>query len=401
MPFTREQEEKIKTALERTKGDCPACGNNSWTLGKGLTVFQIGSPKATEALPDDQGKDLQEAAKTLSVAGAKKGGRARAQALSAERRSELARKAVEARWAKRKGARLVNPLPVAAYRGVLSIMDDVEIPCYVLDDGTRVIGRTSATEMLTGIKGGGALEKYLDVDGYKPFVDSKLILERMKAFSLPEVEGLGKEVKGLPADLLIDICKGLVAALEASNRDDPGVKLTARQQQIAIKAGMFVAACAKVGIEALIDEATGAQYDRARDALEVKLRAYLEQEMRQWEKTFPDELWLEFGRLTGWKGSVTKRPKYWGHLVMELVYEGLDKDVADWLKKNAPAPRHGQNYHQWMSGQYGLKKLIEHIWMVIGVAKTCTNIVELKRKMAEMNGKVPVQYTLYLPAPKA
>jgi hypothetical protein len=39
------------------------------------------------------------------------------------------------------------------------------MPCYVLSDGRRVIGRTSATEMLTDIKGGGALEKYLGVLG--------------------------------------------------------------------------------------------------------------------------------------------------------------------------------------------------------------------------------------------
>jgi hypothetical protein len=59
-----------------------------------------------------------------------------------------------------------------------------------------------------------------------------------------------------------------------------------------------------------------------------------------------DELWIEFARLTGWRGTVSQRPKYWGRLVMELVYEYLDADVAQWLKENAPAPRHGQNYHQ-------------------------------------------------------
>ena len=43
--------------------------------------------------------------------------------------------------------------------------------------------------------------------------------------------------------------------------------------------------------------------------------------------------------------TVSQRPKYWGKLVLELVYEYLDPDVAQWLKENAPAPRHGQNYH--------------------------------------------------------
>jgi len=47
------------------------------------------------------------------------------------------------------------------------------------------------------------------------------------AFELEDVEGLEKHVKGLPADLLIDICKGFVAAL---NADATGTaRLTARQ----------------------------------------------------------------------------------------------------------------------------------------------------------------------------
>src|SRR5438445_384478 len=81
-------------------------------------------------------------------------------------------------------------------------------------------------------------------------------------------------------------------------------------RQIAAKAAMFLAACSKVGLVALIDEATGYQYARAEDALQVKLRAFLAEEMRKWEPTFPDELWREFGRLTHWQGSVHSRPKY-------------------------------------------------------------------------------------------
>ena len=332
---------------------------------------------------------------------ASKRGKARAEALSPERRSEIARKAVQARWAKKAGkGELVESkenLPVAKYRGYLPVME-MEIPCYVLSNGQRVIGRTSATEMLTGIKGGGDLEKYLSVSSLKPFINIDIVLERMVAFRLPEVEGLEKAVKGLPADLFIDICQGFVCALQSSNNpDSSGTTLTHRQTEMAIKAGMFVASVAKVGLVSLIDEVTGYQYDRAEDALQVKLRAYLDEEIRKWEKTFPDELWVEFGRLTGWKGSVTHRPKYWGKLVMELVYEYLDPDVARWLRENAPEPKHGQNYHQWLSGQFGLKKLVEHIWMLVGVAKTCNNIAELKDRMAELNGKIPIQLRLYLP----
>ena len=160
---------------------------------------------------------------------------------------------------------------------------------------------------------------------------------------------------------------------------------------------MFLGACAKVGLIALIDEATGYQYDRPIDALEFKLRLFLSEEIRRWEKTFPDELWEQFGRLTSWKGALHQRPKYWGKLVMELIYEYLDPDVAQWLRENAPQPMHGQNYHQWLNEQYGLRRLIEHIWKVVGMASTCETIDELRYKMEQLYGNKPgFQYQLKL-----
>ena len=355
-----------------------------------------------------------EAAKELSKLGAAKGGEARARKLTAEQRTNIARKAVQARWAKEKGYELPidtssdqvidnekqeQNLPVAKYKGFLNIMD-VELPCYVLENGQRVIGRVAATEMLSGFKYQGDLEGYLRSENLKPYINKDMVVARMVSFRLPEVEQLGRQAKGLPADLLIEVCRGLVTALEASQRTPPSVKLTPRQISMAIKSSMFLVACAKVGLDALIDEATGYQHVREEDALQVKLRAYLEQEMRKWEKTFPDELWVEFGRLTNWQRSVTSRPKYWGHLVTELIYEYLDPDVAKWLKDNVPQPRHGRNYHLWLSAQYGLKKLVEHIWMVIGIARTCHDLDELKKKMRQMFGKGNVQYDLFVSVPE-
>lgn len=337
------------------------------------------------------------------LTGRQKSGRARMEAMSVDERRALASTAAKARWDKAKYPAKdpdeILPaanMPTAKYKGFLAIGGE-EIPCYVLDNWQRVIGRTSFTEMITGIKGGGGLEKYLGVEPLKPFILLEQVLERMVPFRLPEVEGLQRHVKGLPADLTIDICKGFMTALEAGTHpDSPYPKLSSRQRDMAIKAGMFITACAKVGLEALIDEATGAQYDRAEFALQVKLKAYLAEELRKWEKTFPDEVWVEFGRLTNWKGSVTQRPKYWGKLVTELVYEYLDSDVAQWLKENEPQPRRGRSWHSWLSDQFGLPKLIQHIYILIGIARTCQNMAELRQKMAEMHGKVPVQMTLYV-----
>lgn len=109
--------------------------------------------------------------------------------------------------------------------------------------------------------------------------------------------------------------------------------------------------------------------------------------MRKWEKTFPDQLWEQFGRITNWQGPIHSRPKYWGNLVMEFIYENLDADVAEWLRLNAPKPQHGQNYHQWLSEQYGLRKLIEHIWKIIGIASTCQTLDELRKQTQQLYGK--------------
>lgn len=281
-------------------------------------------------------------------------------------------------------------IPEAKYWGVLPL-GEAELPVYVLDNGTRVISRTGATGVLTDRKGGGNIESYLQVEALKKYIPPDLPGLTIE-FEIKEV--VNKRVQGYSAETFLEICRAYVRALS-----DEALE-TARQREIAVKASMFLAACAKVGLIALIDEATGYQYDRAADALQVKLKAFLAEEMRDWEKTFPDELWQEFGRLTHWKGSVTQRPKYWGHLVTELVYQYLDRDVCKWLKENKPQPQKGRNWHQWLTDQYGLRKLVQHIYTLIGIAKTCHTMRELRDRMAEMYGKTPVQMTMYLPTPR-
>ena len=342
-----------------------------------------------------------------------RGGKARAEALTAEQRREIARKAAVSRWSAEKdeaeegtlseaeaddeALEPTGAMPIARWRGTLRIVG-LEVPCYVLDNGARIIGRTSATELLTGIKGGGALEKYIAVRALEPFINIDLVLERMVPFRLLEVEGLQKAVKGLPADLLIEVCQGFVAALQASlDPKTPPPRMTGRQQQMAIKASMFLSACAKVGLEALIDEATGYQYERAEDALQVKLRAFIAEELRAWEKTFPDELWAEFGRLTGWSGSLHSRPKWWGRLVIELIYDTLDPDVAEYIKSNKPPA--GVRWHRMLTDNYGVRQLVSRCYEIIGMAKPCTDMRELRDKVAQHYGKQPVQFRMYLPAP--
>jgi hypothetical protein len=281
-------------------------------------------------------------------------------------------------------------LPVALWPGELPI-GSAKLHVYVLDDGRRVISRSGATALLTDGRAGGNLEGVVNVSSLVPYIPED-IKDQMIEFSLKGV--VNRTVMGLQAETFLDICRAFVQAR------NEGALTSDSQQETSARASMFLAACAKTGLIALIDEVTGYQYERAQDALQVKLNLYLEQEMRKWEKTFPDELWYEFGRLTNWEGTVHSRPKYWGKLVNELVYGYLDRDVLQWLRENAPTPRHGRNYHQWLSSQFGLKRLMEHIWMLIGIAKTCGTMQHLRERMAMHFGLEPVQLTFYLPPPR-
>lgn len=277
--------------------------------------------------------------------------------------------------------------PKARWPGALEVAAE-NLPCYVLDDGRRVITRTGALNFLTGGKGGGNLESYLRIRVLEVFLPIDLD-EQFFDITIPQV--VNKSVQAMSASAFIDICAAY------SRARDTGALTSESQVAMAVRASMLLAAFAKTGIEAAIDEVTGYQYERAPDALQTKLKLFLEEEMRPWEKTFPDELWIQFGRLTNWKGPIHSRPKYWGKLINELVYGYLDTDVMAWLKDNAPSPRSGQNYHQWLSGQFGLKRLVEHIWMLIGMATACRDMTELRQRMAERFGRERVQLTLYLP----
>lgn len=307
-----------------------------------------------------------------------KGGKARAENNDAKSLSVIGQKGSAKRW----GHPLVEngSFPVAHFQGSLKFGAS-EVDCYVLNTKQRVLSSRGAVGAIAGDSYGN-LRNLLEISGLKGHISEQLAGHDFVEFEIP---GIPTAAKGIQADAFIEICKAFISALQA------GSLSTDRQREMGFKASILLASCAKVGIEALIDEATGFQYEREEDALQVKLRAYIAEELRAWEKTFPDQLWEEFGRLTDWKGRLHSRPKWWGKLVMELIYDALDPDIARHLREHKPPPRAGMSYHQWMTADVGLKALIPHIYQVIGIAKTCRNMKELREKVRYHYGKEPFQ----------
>jgi len=274
------------------------------------------------------------------------------------------------------------PSPFAKWRGKVDLGGD-ELDVYVLDTKQRVIALRSAVRAMTNVDS-GKLGNYIGVSALKPFINSDLILGELLVFSIPGTQFKGM---GLTTEQFELICRGYVQALYQ------GAALTDKQRETAIKCAVLTSGLTRIGLDALIDEATGYQYERAEDALQVKLRAFIAEELRAWEKTFPDELWEEFGRLTNWQGSLTSRPKIWGKLVIELIYDTLDPDVARYLRENKPPP--GIRWHRQLTEDTGIRALVSRCFEIVGLAKSCRTMGELRKKVAHHYGKQSLLFSVY------
>ncbi len=278
------------------------------------------------------------------------------------------------------------PKVVAA--GYLSIFNN--LPVYNLDNGQRVFRFRDMTVALRG-KVHGKFANYLASENIRKYVPERLRPEEGRArtprgLTIADLDG--QIVPTYDATDFIDVCIAFITAA------DQGEKLSIAQQEIVDRAKQFIVAASKTGITGLIDEATGYQYVRPSNALEMKMALFLVEEHKPWEKTFPDQFWAELGRLTQWP-NLKLRPKYWGKLVNEFIYEALDKDIADYLQKNKPPKYTGQRYHQWLDEDRGVKALTEHIWTVIGLAKTCKTIDELRYEVQKSFSKDIFQPMLF------
>jgi hypothetical protein len=288
---------------------------------------------AAQALTGEMGAcRMPTMTKTPLLDHAARGGRARASVLTPDERRAIARTAALARWGARSaedqqaskspGKPIKRPetevqpttaLPIALFPGRLK-MGDAEFAVYVLDNGKRVMAQREVVRVLTGRRESGKLN--LQSEALKPFIDSDAIGTQTLQFSIP---GTQYTAKGYEATLLLDICDAYLRA-----RENQQNRLTPTQLDIAKQAEIITRACAKVGIIALIDEATGYQAFRKKQELQLKLQAFIAEDLQEWALMFPQEFWFELARLEGVHYSPRSRPLRWGKYIMAFVYDAID-----------------------------------------------------------------------------
>lgn len=256
------------------------------------------------------------------------------------------------------------------HEGVI-VLGSNNIPCYVLDDGTRVLsarGMQDALKMVDEFESGAQkpgtrLMRYLTQKTLRPFIFKDKEQDHYKPIIC--YKGNAK-INGYEATLLADICDGFLEARKEIN-------LSPRQRKIADECEILVRGFARVGIIALVDEATGYQYEREKDALQVVLEAFISKELLKWQRMFPDTFYYEIFRLKGWDYTVSginKRPSVIGTWTNKLIYEQLPKGVLEELKEQTPKSASGNytaRFFQKLTPDIGHPALTAQIYKVIGL----------------------------------
>lgn len=323
-----------------------------------------------------------EAAKQLSLLGAAKGGEARAQKLSPERRREIARAAVQARW-ERVGK---FPPPRATHKGNFQEEFGIDVDCYVLNDSnkTAVISQRGMASALGFTKGGSRFPAFIKGKRIADYLGREL-REKLEQPLIFQGQPLGANIPpqliyGYDVTILIDICK----AIQAAETDG---KLAPSQKNMAQQAHVIVNASAKAGIKGLVYALAG--YDATREEVIAAFKFYVREEARDYEKEFPNQLYEEWYRLYQLPKPAQNKPWKFKHLTVDQVYWPLAKSNGKILQltqlQRASSQSRWKKLHQFLS-EIGVKALRTQLGQLLGIARISKTKIEYEEHFRTLFG---------------
>ncbi|HOZ68694.1 MAG TPA: P63C domain-containing protein [Chitinophagaceae bacterium] len=291
-------------------------------------------------------------------------------------------------------------MPKATHAGNISI-GDIVIECYNLDNGQRVMSRISFLRALgrTGkAKGGRKYDDefkkpvFLTANNLTPFISNEL-LENSKPIQFIDLNG--SQAIGYKAELLPSTCYVFIDAQEKK-------ALKQNQIHIAERAKILVRGFAIIGIIALIDEATGYQDTRKRDALQKIFDKYLRKEYAAWAQRFPIEFYEELFRLKGWNldKKTMKMPGVVGRYTNDIIYDRLAPGILEELRRKNPVieetGRRQTKHHQWLTEDIGHPALDRHFVGVMALMRVNNNWDQFKKMIEKAYPKIGTQLALKL-----
>jgi len=248
--------------------------------------------------------------------GRAKGGKKRAEVLSAEERRAIAAKGAAARW----GGKLLQ----ATHKGNFKEDFGVDVECYVLNDHAKTavisqrgmaqaIGFSKRGDRLTVFAGSKTMDDYIGRD-LREKLANPLVFQPQPAAA---ENALASRAHGYDATILIDLCKAIIAA-----RKD-GKLSGGRYDKMVVQAQIVLSASAKAGIKGLVYALAGYS-PTAQEVIEA-FKLYVQEEAKKYEKEFPPELYLAWHKL--YNIPVLERGKPWQFkaLTVKHIYYPLAK----------------------------------------------------------------------------
>ncbi|NQG98030.1 hypothetical protein HO675_08030 [Streptococcus suis] len=284
----------------------------------------------------------------------------------------------------------------ATHEGKIELVN-ATLDVAVLENGQRVITQTGVFRALDRPARGNSrvigIPTFMDAKNLQPLISSDLraVIKKIEYTDLN-----GKIQLGFDANILPLVCDLYLTAREK------GVIKSEAQLQTAQKAEILTRSLAKVGVTALVDEATGYQYERERLELQKIFKAYISEELLKWQKMFPDDFYIEIFRLNDWPydvQSIKKRPGVVGKWTNELIYKRLPNGVLEELKKNTPKSQKGHytaRFFQSLTPDIGHPDLNAQIYKTLGLMRISHDWKDFKQKFNLMTSREDGQIELDL-----
>jgi len=284
----------------------------------------------------------------------------------------------------------------AMYPGVLNIGNS-ELLAYVLEDGTRVLsansffkafGRTSKGRGKKVLIGSTGIPDFMPMNLLKPYENGKKLGGNLDFESILASTGMiefydgGTRKTGYKSELLVTLCE----LYDEANR----AGLLTDQYQIASAecARILLNAFARVGLDGLIDEATGYKHDPKYLGLRILLDQYIAEGLQKWTKTFPDKFFEGLDGLYGNdKTSSRNRPSYYGKFINKYIYDPLEDGLVKKELNNLNIREDGRRrarFHQWLT-ENGKNELRLWLGQVMGLINTSPNIRHFKERYERLD----------------
>lgn len=278
----------------------------------------------------------------------------------------------------------------ATHFGKITI-GDKELTCAVLEDGTRILSSRAIFKAFDrtpkGRKDKDKLEdtvtdlpNFIVANNLRPLIDKAFSAETH--FSVKYIAKDNRVLEGYKAEILPIICDIYLQARQENT-------LLPQQLDMAHASEILVRSLSKVGIIALVDEATGYQDERERDELQKLLSLYVREEFLPWTRRFPLEFYREMFRLKGWEMKGNAKSPLVGQYTNRFVYDMLPEAVIEELKNKNPLVKNKTNpnklyrknrFHQFLTDNIGIPHLDKHLASVTILMKSCDTWDEFVEK---------------------